>query len=162
MPQIQSSIFFLSLAILLFSVPSLAFAKDAQEIFTDGLDDANSAAQRGSLIVPSASYDVFAKTIITNVINWILGLTGALALAALIWGGFIYVTSLGNEKRIEQAKQIIIWAIVGLAIIFLAFVIINFVAGILGAGTGAGSNIEVTNMIISHFFLELKPRIINL
>ena len=71
-------------------------------------------------------------TLIKNAIGWMLSLVGILALGALVWGGVVYITSLGNDAYIKQAKTIIFWAIVGLVIVILAFVILNTVAGFLG------------------------------
>ncbi|MDP3997025.1 MAG: hypothetical protein Q8P73_00790 [bacterium] len=59
-----------------------------------------------------------------NIINWLLGLVGLLALLALIWGGIMYVVSLGDDNRVQHAKKIIFWAIVGLIVIALSYTII--------------------------------------
>lgn len=53
------------------------------------------------------------------------------ALAYLIWGGFKWITSGGDQKGVEGARNHIVAAIIGLIIIFLSYIILNFVVKIL-------------------------------
>lgn len=73
--------------------------------------------------------DVELITILGNVITWIMGIAGAIAVIYLIYGGITYIT--GGEKGAEGGKKIIVNAIIGLAIIALSAVIANTVIGIL-------------------------------
>ena len=59
-----------------------------------------------------------------------------IALAALIWGGVLYIISLGNDQDIQKAKKIIIYAIVGLVVVMLAGLVVNVVINIFGLGSG--------------------------
>lgn len=43
----------------------------------------------------------------------------------LIWGAYQYLTAYGNEEKAQRGKNIILWAIIGLVIAFLAQVIIG-------------------------------------
>ncbi len=65
--------------------------------------------------------------VIIDILNFILIIVGVIALAALIWGGVQYIISLGNETGIEKAKKTIIYAIVGLVVVGLSGLIVNFV-----------------------------------
>jgi hypothetical protein len=87
-----------------------------------GLDKARSAAP-----LP----DKEAQPILDNIVGILLGLVGSLALLAIVGGGFMYVTSFGDESKTKKAKTIIQWAIVGLAVAILSFSIINTVTGFL-------------------------------
>jgi hypothetical protein len=69
------------------------------------------------------------------IINTFLLLASVLALAFIIIGGFRYITSSGNQEDVEQAKKTVTYAVVGLLVIILAAVIVNFV---IFAGAGAG------------------------
>lgn len=60
-----------------------------------------------------------------TVINWFLLFTGLVTTAILIYGGFLYVTSAGNEENVGKAKKLIIYAGVGIILILLAAVISN-------------------------------------
>lgn len=70
--------------------------------------------------------------IIIDIINILLGLAAVLAVAAIIWGAVMFITSLGNEQRVASAKKIIFWAIAGLLIIGFSFAIIQLIGGALG------------------------------
>jgi hypothetical protein len=65
-----------------------------------------------------------------NIISILLFASGALALIFILIGAFQYVISAGNPQNLAQAKRTITYAIVGLAIVIMALVIVNFVRGI--------------------------------
>lgn len=71
--------------------------------------------------------------IITNVILWLLALSAVLAMGAIVWGGIMYISSLGDEGRAGKAKQIIFYAVIGVIVVLLSFVIISFVQTLLTA-----------------------------
>ncbi len=66
---------------------------------------------------------------VTNVFNVVLGLAGAIAVAFIVWGGMQYTLSQGDTSKIKQAKDTILYSIVGLVIVVFAFSIVNFVIG---------------------------------
>ena len=61
---------------------------------------------------------------ITNVVLYIVGV---IAVIMLIIGGIKYVVSGGDAKKVTDAKNTVLYAIIGLIISFLAFAIVNFV-----------------------------------
>lgn len=65
--------------------------------------------------------------VITVVINFLLAFAGAIAVLFLIIGGFRYVISSGSPDQVEAAKKTILYAILGLIIIFIAFVIVQVI-----------------------------------
>lgn len=73
--------------------------------------------------------------LVQSIINAALLLAAVIAVAYLIIGGYKYVTSSGNAEAVEAAKSTIMNAIIGLVIIFAAYVIIDFVYGILNPST---------------------------
>ena len=66
-------------------------------------------------------------TLLGNVINSVLGIIGSLALVMFIYGGIIWMTSSGNAEQVTKGKNIIIWATIGLVVIFSAYALVNFV-----------------------------------
>lgn len=60
-----------------------------------------------------------------------------IALLYLLWGGFKWITSGGDTKGVEGARSHIIAAIIGLIVIFLSYLILNFVVKLL---TGSDLN----------------------
>ncbi len=67
--------------------------------------------------------------ILQNAINLILYLPGATAIIMVIYSGLQLTTSAGNPGAIARAKNTLIYSIVGLVIVVLAFSIVNFVIG---------------------------------
>jgi len=54
---------------------------------------------------------------------------GVIAVIVIIVAGFMYVTSGGDAAKVVKAKNAILYAVIGLVIIILAFVITGFVTG---------------------------------
>ena len=67
--------------------------------------------------------------VIKNIIKVMSILVGIVAVIMLIIGGFKYITSGGDASNVASAKNTIIYAIVGLIIVALAQVIVQFVIG---------------------------------
>ena len=62
-----------------------------------------------------------------QVTNTILYIVGIVAVIMLIIGGIRYITSGGDAKKVTDAKNTVLYAIIGLVICLLAFAIVNFV-----------------------------------
>jgi hypothetical protein len=65
--------------------------------------------------------------VIRALIDIAFGAAGLVAVIYLIVGGFRYITSSGNAEAIEGAKATIINAIVGLIVILVAFLLVNYI-----------------------------------
>jgi len=65
-------------------------------------------------------------TVLANITTWVLGFSAAVAVLFLIVGGLQYITASGNQKRIDAAKATLLYAVIGLVVILLAFVIVGF------------------------------------
>lgn len=75
------------------------------------------------------------RVVIARIIQVFLGLLGILAVGLIIYAGYLWMTSQGNEEIIIKARQIIVNAVIGLAIILSAFAIVSFVISALLEGT---------------------------
>ncbi len=73
------------------------------------------------------------RELVVRMVNYFLGFLGLLAVIMVIYGGVTYVTSSGQDEKVQNAKKIIMYAVIGLIIILLSFAIVNM---IIGAGTG--------------------------
>ena len=62
----------------------------------------------------------------------ILSIVGSLALLAFVAGGMMWMLSAGNPEWVTRGKQTIIGAVVGLAIVFASYMIIQLVYSSLG------------------------------
>jgi len=74
---------------------------------------------------------------VMSIVNVLLGFLGILAIIIILWGGFRWLTSGGNEEKVGEAKKIITAGIIGLVIILTAYAIALFVVEQLVAATGA-------------------------
>lgn len=85
-------------------------------------------AQNGS--VPNPIYPETIAGLVNSVLKAVLGVIGAVALIMFFYGGFIWLTSMGNSKSVEKGKNIFIWACLGLALVFAALMLSRFLLGI--------------------------------
>ncbi|KKW28813.1 MAG: hypothetical protein UY72_C0061G0008 [Candidatus Uhrbacteria bacterium GW2011_GWD2_52_7] len=66
-----------------------------------------------------------ARQIIGRVISAALSVVGTLALLMFIYGGFLWLVSRGDPKMVGKGKDIMTWTILGLVVIFGAYVIVH-------------------------------------
>ncbi|MBU4421767.1 pilin [Patescibacteria group bacterium] len=66
-----------------------------------------------------------------GIIKAALGIVGSIALLMFLYGGFLWLTSTGNEQKITKGKSVLVWAVIGLAVIFMSYAAVNFVIGAL-------------------------------
>jgi hypothetical protein len=71
-----------------------------------------------------------------NVARLILGVTGSFALLFFVYGGFMVLTSAGNESRVSKGKEILRNAVIGIFIIFTAGYLIDYGYRTITAGSG--------------------------
>lgn len=64
---------------------------------------------------------------ITGIINAVIGVLGIVAVTVIIVGGIGYMTSSGDAGKVKKAKDTILYGVIGLVIVVLAFAIVNFV-----------------------------------
>jgi heme/copper-type cytochrome/quinol oxidase subunit 2 len=81
--------------------------------------------------------------IFQNVVVSILGLAGIVLFIMLLVGGFKYLTSGGNPENAAAAQKVITYAIVGIVLIALSYLILVFISAITGA--------DVTNFSVYRF-----------
>lgn len=62
-----------------------------------------------------------ANGIIVSIATFIVGIIGILGITLLVWGGILYVTSAGDDDRIEKAKTTITYAVIGLFVAGFAY-----------------------------------------
>jgi len=64
---------------------------------------------------------------IANIVRIILGFLGILTVLLILYAGFLWMTSQGNEEQIGKAKGMISAAVIGLVLILAAYSIASFV-----------------------------------
>ncbi len=94
--------------------------------------------------------DLFGDTgAFRQVTNTILYIVGIIAVVMLIIGGIKYVVSGGDSKKVTDAKNTVLYAIIGLVIAFLAFAIVNFVISALPSSEDPNKQPETSLLVES-------------
>jgi len=67
------------------------------------------------------------NVLIANIIKQLMGVVGSIALIMFIYGGFMWMTAVGNEERVKKGRGILMWSTLGMIVVFSAYAIVNFV-----------------------------------
>lgn len=122
---IITSFIFLSL------IPGFCLAQARENNVNSGpnLKDAFTNVQKevGNRAGYQTSNEVSLEDTISSIINIVLSFLGIVFVALLILGGFNWMTAGGQENRVQEAKQTIKQAIIGLIIVLGSYVISYFI-----------------------------------
>lgn len=72
-----------------------------------------------------APAEVKINAIFDFAINLVLYTSGSVAVFFLVYGGIRYITSFGNQERMDAAKKTIKFAIIGLIAVILSFAVVT-------------------------------------
>lgn len=67
---------------------------------------------------------------VVNLIQWVVGIGGAVAAIFIVVGGFGYITANGDPGKLQKAKTTILYALIGLVIVALAEVLTAFISNL--------------------------------
>ncbi len=67
-----------------------------------------------------------------NIIFWLLAFSGTAALFFVIFSGIRIITSGGDAKQLDEARKSLTFAVLGLILILVSFLIINLVSTVTG------------------------------
>lgn len=81
--------------------------------------------------ISSVVTDQKASQYIQNVIAYLLTFTAIIAVLYIIYAGFNLLTWNWDEEKVKKSKNIIIYVILGIITIFLAYAIITFIFDVL-------------------------------
>lgn len=85
--------------------------------------------------------------IFTRITNTALYIVGILSVVMLVWGGLRYIISGGDSKKVTDAKNTILYALLGLIISFLAYAIVNFVLNSIAPSSNPENTAYILNSI---------------
>lgn len=68
--------------------------------------------------------------IVLNLLEFGFQLIGYFAVGYIIWGGFKYIKSEGNPSKVGEAKQTILYAIIGLGLALSSVALVSFISGL--------------------------------
>ncbi|MDQ5976696.1 MAG: hypothetical protein QG664_609 [Patescibacteria group bacterium] len=73
--------------------------------------------------------------IISNIMNWLLGLLGVFAIIGFVISGILYLTAAGDEAQQKKAKAQMTWSIIGVLVALAGWVIVTAVQALLGGAS---------------------------
>lgn len=68
-----------------------------------------------------------------NAVQVILGLSGIVLFIMFITAGFKFITAGGDPKAMESAKHTLTYAVIGIVVIALSYLILNLIGSFTGA-----------------------------
>jgi uncharacterized membrane protein YidH (DUF202 family) len=77
-----------------------------------------------SVQIPRVSAD---QTRVTQIVNGAFMIAGAVAVLFVIIGAYRYVTSQGDSNATKTGKEMILYAMIGLVIVTMAFAIVQII-----------------------------------
>ena len=86
------------------------------------------------------SPDAAPESVISTTINWVIGISGAVAAVFVVMGGIGYITSSGDPQKLKKAKETITYALIGLAVVALAQIITAFISNMIRDAKTSHSN----------------------
>ncbi len=90
--------------------------------------------------------DLFGQAgVFRNITNVMLFIIGAVSVIMLIIGGLRYVVSGGDSTAVQNAKNTILYAIVGVIVALLAYAVVSFVISSFSGASGVGG-VSATNV----------------
>ena len=120
---------------------SLQFFVIPQKTMAQGWTEGQTAVSSEQTGLPESS----ANDVVMNILQWTLGLVFLLAILAFVGAGIMYIMSFGNTNLAGTAKDWLTYAVIGLVISVLGFVIITTVSNILTGEESSSSGSSTTN-----------------
>lgn len=118
----------------------VAMALTAQE----GAEAARADGMPANLVGPEGVFNKITSTVLYAV--------GIVSVIMLIYGGLRYVMSGGDSKKVTDAKNTILYAIIGLIIAVLSYAIVHFVLQAIDTNLGGGNESTEAVMLTTGLF----------
>ncbi len=161
----------LSFSILIFSATPVGASADAPSGDAPKANSASANTPKNGVVQLRENLGNFGKQTglgakddddlkgkIASIINIVLGFLGIVALVMIIFAGFKWMTAGGNEETVKEARGNIKNAVIGVAVVFMSFIVVNFVVLQLSDATGSGGGGGDGDVIVSPTrFAEWKP-----
>jgi uncharacterized membrane protein len=114
---------------LVISVISFTTQNNAAALFSGATDQACSGANLQTADTTCSNTAGSVSSLVNTVIDIISWIVGIVSIIMVVFGGFRYVTSGGDSTATSNARNTILYALVGLVIAVLAQVLVHFVLG---------------------------------
>lgn len=120
---IKKTILAIFIIISFFSITNFVFAD--QSLSDSALEQLQVGGEKAKYNVENTSDP---REFVNIIIRGILGLTASISVGLIIYAGFLYLTSRGDESKVDSAKKLLTGAIIGLAITLSAYSISWFIS----------------------------------
>ncbi len=150
---IRSVIFVFLFSLFSLGIHHLTSVVYAQsEIPTENVDDFG-VAQVGQNINVATPANADLRVLIVRIINVVLGFLGIVVVGIVLYAGYLWMTSQGNEEVVAAAKKMLVNATIGLVIIISAYTITTFILrSLLAAINGTGGNTDSAPVFHTYTF----------
>ena len=85
-----------------------------------------------------------------NIINWLLGVVGGIALFLFGWHGFGMITSAGNPEKVTAARKGMMHTVLGIVIIIFSWFLVTIIIGILLSTPGSTGDDAFKNTLFNN------------
>ena len=100
---------------------------------------------QGIDIKPKGSFgalgDLTIERVISGLVNLVLIGAALVFFFILVWGGIKWIASQGDETKVKEARDQVTQALIGLAIVFVAWAILTLISTVFGINI---FNLEIT------------------
>ena len=71
------------------------------------------------------------STIITTIVDWFQLIVLSLGIMMIAWAGLTWMTAGGNDEKLKEARQRLIWGLVGIGVALFAGVAEAFISNLI-------------------------------
>ncbi len=74
------------------------------------------------------------EDLVQNITTWLVRIATPIGVIVIVYAGVKFLMAKGDPNKINEAKQVLLYAIIGLAIVFAAAGLVSLVKSIISAG----------------------------
>lgn len=74
--------------------------------------------------------------LIEGIIDWVYSIGIVIAVLVIVYSGFLFMVSGGNEEKVTKAKRALMWSLIGLAVLLVGKGWVSIIQELLGGTTG--------------------------
>ena len=65
------------------------------------------------------------RLIIGRIIKGVLSVIGSVTLLMFVYGGVLWITAMGEQKKVDRGKHILVWGTLGIGVVAGSYVFVN-------------------------------------
>ena len=101
--------------------------KQSNTISTGNPPQAGGTVNYGYSTVTNPLQTVSVPVVAGRIVNAFLLIVGSIFLIIIIYGGFVWMTAAGNEAKVAKGRKTLSWGVMGIIVIFLAWMLVAFI-----------------------------------